>query len=182
MVNKAVFLDRDGVINFSEVRDGKPYAPRKVEDFIILDGVEEAIANIRALGYLVLVVTNQPDINNNLVEREEIDAMHRRLGHLPIEKIYVCPHTKDEGCSCRKPKPGMLLQAQAEFGIDLSKSFMIGDRQGDMQASEAAGCTSIFIDRKYRETKIVNYDFICYDLAECYELLLRAKNVGKSEN
>jgi len=182
MVNKAVFLDRDGVINQTEVRDGKPYAPRKIEDFIILPGVEDAIVNIKALGYLVVVVTNQPDINNNLVDSAAVEAMHNRLAHLPIDKIYVCPHTRDEGCFCRKPKPGMLFQARDELNIDLSKSYMVGDRQSDMQASIAAGCTSILMDYNYPETQLQIYDFICYNLIEFYELLLGFSNVRQPEN
>ena len=172
MVNKAVFLDRDGVINQAKVRGGKPYAPRKAEDFVILPGVEDAISRISALGYLVLVVTNQPDINNKQVELAEVNVMHDRLAHLPIKKIYICPHSQNEGCLCRKPNPGMLFQARDEFNIDLSRSFMVGDRQSDMQASKAAGCTSIFIDRNYDETKLVIYDVVCYDLLEFSELLV----------
>ena len=172
MVNKAVFLDRDGVINLAKVRGGKPYAPQKAEDFVILPGVEDAINRISALGYLILVVTNQPDINNKQVDPAELNFMHDRLAHLPIEKIYICPHSQNEGCFCRKPKPGMLFQARDEFNIDLSRSYMVGDRQSDMQASKAAGCTSIFIDRNYAETKLVIYDLICYDLVEFSELLV----------
>ena len=94
MVNKAVFLDRDGVINQAIVCGGKPYAPRKAEDFVILPGVEDAISKISALGYLVLVVTNQPDINNKQVDLAEVNVMHNRLAHLPIKKIYICPHSQ----------------------------------------------------------------------------------------
>ncbi|MDB4852912.1 HAD family hydrolase [Alphaproteobacteria bacterium] len=182
MVNKAVFLDRDGVINQAAIWGDKPYAPRRIEDFKILAGAEDAIVKIKALGYLVLVVTNQPDINNKLVNPVEVNAMHDRLAHLPIEKIYVCPHSQNEGCLCRKPNPGMLFQARDEFNIDLSRSFMVGDRQGDMQASKSAGCTSVFIDNNYGETKIVNYDFICYDLLDFSELLAGFCNVKKFEN
>ena len=172
MVNKAVFLDRDGVINQATVWGGKPYAPRKAEDFVILPGAEDAIMRIRAFGYLVLVVTNQPDINNKQVDPAEVNAMHNQLAHLPIEKIYVCPHSQDEDCLCRKPKPGMLFQALDEFNIDLSKSYMVGDRYSDMQASKSAGCKSVFIDRKYGETQLANSDFICYDLQEFSKLLV----------
>ena len=118
-----------------------------------------------------MVVTNQPDINNKQVDPSEIDAMHLQLAHLPIEKIYICPHSQDEGCFCRKPNPGMLFQARDEFNIDLSKSYMVGDRQTDMQASKSAGCTGVFIDHKYSETKMEKFDFVCYDLKEFSQLL-----------
>lgn len=182
MVAKAVILDRDGVINHAVVIEGKPFAPRKVSDFIILPGVEDAIVNISGLGYLIVVVTNQPDINNNLVGQAEVDAMHKELGHLPIERIYVCPHRRDEFCACRKPKPGMLFQARDELDLDLSKSFMVGDRQSDMEASNSAGCISVFIDYKYKETSEVIYDFICRDLGDFYKLLMSIENVEKSKN
>ncbi|MDB2324247.1 HAD-IIIA family hydrolase [Alphaproteobacteria bacterium] len=174
---RAVFLDRDGVINQAMVRDGKPYAPRKAENFIILPGVDDAIVRIRSLGFLVLVVTNQPDINNKQVDPAEISVMHDRLAHLPIEKIYVCPHSQREGCLCRKPNPGMLFKARDEFNIDLSRSYMVGDRQSDVEASNSAGCTSIFIDKNYTETDLVDHDVVCYSLPEFALLLERFINV-----
>lgn len=176
MVNRAVFLDRDGVINYSEVRDGKPYAPRVARDFILLPGVENAIVDIKSMGYQIIVVTNQPDINNKLVNPLEIEKMHRRIAHLPISKIYVCPHSQNEGCVCRKPRPGMLFKAREDFNIDLTKSFMLGDRQSDMEASKSAGCKSVFIDKNYKETKDVYYDMLCSDITDFSYMLRGLEN------
>ena len=176
MVNKAVFLDRDGVINHSEVRGGKPYAPRLAKDFILLPGVENAIIDIKSMGYQIIVVTNQPDINNKLVNPLEIEKMHRSISHLPISRIYVCPHSQNEGCVCRKPRPGMLFKAREDFNIALNKSFMLGDRQSDMEASNAAGCKSVFIDKKYKETKDVYYDILCADIQNFSDMLRGLKN------
>ena len=150
---KAVFLDRDGVINRSIVRDGKPYAPRSLAEFELLPGVEKACADLAAAGFLLLVVTNQPDIGNGLVSAAIVEQMHQKLLQLlPIKKIYMCPHRQDAGCACRKPKPGMLLAAKEEFGIDMAASFMAGDRHSDVCAGISAGCTPVFIDHEYVET------------------------------
>lgn len=144
-MNRAVFLDRDGVINFNEVRDGKPYAPRTLKEFAILPGVREAIEAFRAAGYLVIVATNQPDIPPQVFE-----AMHAELRKkLPVDDIKVCPHRDADQCDCRKPKPGMLLEAARERNIALEQSWMIGDRWRDVDAGKAAGCRTIFIDYNY---------------------------------
>jgi len=151
--NPAVFLDRDGVLNFSEVRNGKPYAPRFFSDFKIFPEVPAALQKLKSQGYLLIVVTNQPDIGNGLVDIDEIRAMHELLWReLPLTDIRVCPHTRSDECSCRKPKPGLLLQAASTHNIDMAKSIMFGDRYGDMQAGYAAGCRAcVFIDRDYTE-------------------------------
>ena len=149
---RAVFLDRDGVINRSEVRNGKSYAPRRVEDFRLLPGAVQAIRDLKSWGLLVIVVTNQPDIGNGLVDATVVEAMHERLREVsPIDDIWVCPHRQDAGCRCRKPEPGMLLEAARKWGIDLRKSFMVGDRPGDIVAGHRADCYTIFVDRRYRE-------------------------------
>ncbi len=149
---RAVFLDRDGVINRSEVRNGKPYAPRELAQFRLLPGVIEAVKALKQAGLLVVVVTNQPDIGNGLVDAKVVDAMHAKLRRLlPVDDIKMCPHRQDEGCECRKPRPGMLLEAAREWNIDLESSFMVGDRGGDIVAGQAAGCYTVFINRGYSE-------------------------------
>jgi D-glycero-D-manno-heptose 1,7-bisphosphate phosphatase len=150
MARPAIFLDRDGVLNRALVVAGKPYAPRALADFRLLPGVKAAVARLRASGFEVVVVTNQPDIGNGLVEAEVVAAMHDRLRVATgIQHIYCCPHRQDENCACRKPRPGMLLAAAQELGLDLASSWMVGDRQGDVVAGKAAGCRTVFIDRGY---------------------------------
>ena len=150
----AVFLDRDGVINRSEVRDGKPYAPRRMQDFRLLPGVVRAIHDLKKAGLLVIVVTNQPDIGNGIVEAALVDAMHDKLRQVSlIDDIMVCPHRQNAGCQCRKPSPGMLIEAAKKWKIDLKNSFMVGDRWGDIVAGERAGCYNILINRHYKEEK-----------------------------
>lgn len=151
-LSRAVFLDRDGVINRCEVRAGKPYAPRRLEDFRLLPRTRESIAALKHAGLLVIVVTNQPDIGNGLVEPATVRAMHDKLRRLlPVDDIYVCPHRQDAGCQCRKPRPGMLEQAAREWKIDLRRSYLVGDRQGDIVAGHTVGCYTIFINRGYAE-------------------------------
>lgn len=144
----AVFLDRDGTINENEIRDGRSYAPTRLEDFRWLPGAPEAIARFKEAGFLVIVVTNQPDLTTGKTSREVIEAMNGRLrDELGVDDIIVCPHTDDARCDCRKPKPGMLLAAAEKWGIDLSRSIMVGDRWRDVEAGKAAGCTAtVFID------------------------------------
>jgi D-glycero-D-manno-heptose 1,7-bisphosphate phosphatase len=149
-MRQAVFLDRDGTINVNEVRGGRPYAPTRLEDFRYLPGAPEAIARFKAEGYLVIVVTNQPDLSTGKNTPEVIEAMHARLrDELGVDDIMVCPHTDKAGCDCRKPKPGLLIQAAEKWGIDLARSVMVGDRWRDVDAGRAAGCTTVHIDCGY---------------------------------
>jgi D-glycero-D-manno-heptose 1,7-bisphosphate phosphatase len=150
----AVFLDRDGVVNRAEVRDGKPYAPRRVQDFRLLPGAAGAVRLLRDAGFLVVVITNQPDIANGYVAAPVVEAMHQALRRrLPIDAIEMCPHGDADGCRCRKPQPGLLVDAADRLGIDLKTSFMVGDRAKDVLAGRAVGCYTVFIDRGYREPK-----------------------------
>jgi len=151
---RAVFLDRDGVLNASIVRGGKPYAPYSLAEFELLPGVPEALARLRAAGFLNVVVTNQPDVATGKARREDVDAIHAHLlKNLPIDAVKACFHTDNEGCECRKPKPGMVLEAARELGIDLAASFLVGDRWRDVAAAQAAGCKALFIDYQYDEKR-----------------------------
>jgi D-glycero-D-manno-heptose 1,7-bisphosphate phosphatase len=153
-VKKAVFLDRDGVINRSVVRDGKPFPPGSLAEVDILPGVEGALALLRRAGYLNIVVTNQPDVRSGKQRLDVVEAMHRRLlGALALDEIRACYHIDEDGCNCRKPKPGLLLAAAREHDIDLAGSFMVGDRWRDVLAGQTAGCRVFFIDLGYQEQR-----------------------------
>lgn len=159
MRRAAVFLDRDGVINRSLVRDGKPYAPRRLTDFRLLPGVARAVAGLRAAGFMIVVVTNQPDIGNGLVDAATVDAMHARLrAKISVDSLMVCPHRQDAGCACRKPRAGMLRAAARRLKIDPRKSFMVGDRWHDILAGRRFGCYTICLDRGYRESSQIGAD------------------------
>jgi D-sedoheptulose 7-phosphate isomerase len=148
----AVFLDRDGVINRAFVRDGKPYSPPTPEDLDVLPGVPEALRDLRSHGYKLLVVTNQPDVGRGKQSRESLEAMHQDLrARLSLDDILVCTHTDADDCDCRKPLPGMLLEAAKKHNIDLAASYMVGDRWKDIDAGYNAGCKTILVDYGYSE-------------------------------
>jgi D-sedoheptulose 7-phosphate isomerase len=149
---RAVFLDRDGVINRAFVRDGKPFPPPTQQELEVLPGVPEALQELKSHGYELLVVTNQPDVGRGKQSRQTLDAMHQALrARLPLDDILVCCHTDKDECDCRKPMPGMLLEAARKHNIDLAASFMVGDRWRDIEAGYNAGCRTILIDYGYSE-------------------------------
>lgn len=151
-VNKAVFLDRDGVLNEAVIRDGKPFAPATLAELRLVPNAAEAIASLKNAGYLLIVVTNQPDVARGTQSREVVEAMDAAVGAaLPIDEFRVCFHDDRDQCACRKPKPGLVLDAAAVHGIDLGQSFLIGDRWRDIDCGYAAGVRTVWIDRGYQE-------------------------------
>ncbi len=173
---RAVFLDRDGVINRPVVREGKPYPPASVEEFELLPGVEEACARLKAAGYLLVVATNQPDVGRGTQRQEEVEAMHARMEEqLPLDRIEVSYDPgQGQPSEFRKPAPGMLLRAARELEIDLAKSWMVGDRWRDVDCGAAAGCRTVFIDYGYDEKLRVQPDFRAASLSEAVEVIVRA--------
>ena len=172
-MERAVFLDRDGVLNRSAVRDGHPFAPTSLEEFQLLPGVVEAVSQLRAAGFRLIVVTNQPEVATGKLPRAVLEQMHERLrAWLPLDDIKVCPHLEADACECRKPKPGMLLVAAREQGLDLGRSFMVGDRWRDVSAGRAAGCRTIFVDYGYAESLATPPDFVVTSLLEASRIIL----------
>jgi len=165
-MRRAVFLDRDGVLNAAVVRDGRPYPPASLSGMTLLPGVATACAELKRLGYLLIVVTNQPDIARGTADRLEVEAINGALQtRLGLDDVTVCPHDDTDGCDCRKPKPGLLVAASRRWGIDLTASFMVGDRWRDIAAGRAAGCRTIFVDYGYSERRPDKPDFIVLSLA-----------------
>ena len=176
---RAVFLDRDGVLNRAHVRDGKPYAPRRAEEFRLLPGTPTAVRRLRKAGFLVVVVTNQPDIGNGHVERRVVDEMHEALRRrVAIDAIEVCPHSQDAGCRCRKPRPGMLRSAANRLAIDLRRSFLVGDRAHDILAGRAVGCYTVFVDRGYREPRPPQADGVVRSLPAAVRRIMAVSRAG----
>ncbi|HKT17936.1 MAG TPA: HAD family hydrolase [Stellaceae bacterium] len=172
MKRRTIFLDRDGVLNANIVRDGKPYAPRKLEDFHLLPGVKLALDHIKNAGFLAIVATNQPDVAAGLMPRATVEAMHIQLRNLlPLDDIAVCWHRDADQCACRKPKPGLLLAAAAKWDIDLPKSYMIGDRWRDIDAGRAAGCTTVLIDHGLVQERNTSPDLTASSLDEAITLI-----------
>jgi D-glycero-D-manno-heptose 1,7-bisphosphate phosphatase len=175
-LRRAVFLDRDGVINRAIVRGGKPFSPILLDDFHILPDVANAIRRLKAGNYRLVVVTNQPDVATGAQQRSVVEAMHNRIrSELGIADIKVCYHVDEDNCDCRKPRPGMLLQAAEDWLLDLHNSFMVGDRWRDIAAGQAAGCKTVLIECNYEERAAENPDAIVSSLAEAADIILSNK-------
>ena len=174
-MRRAVFLDRDGVINRALTRDGKPYPPTMLEEFEILPGVVEACARLKQAGFLLVVATNQPDVGRGTLAQSTVEALHEHLRQrIPLDRIEVCYHPGQgaSDCDCRKPKPGMLLRAAKELDIDLAQSWMVGDRWRDIDAGHAAGCRTILIDYAYDEALRHAPDHRANTLSEAADIIL----------
>lgn len=172
---RAVFLDRDGVISRSLVRDGLPFAPTRLSDFEILPETPEACRRLKQAGFLLIVVTNQPEVGRGTVTKETVEAMHTKMcRELPIDRVGVCYHPGhgQSNCDCRKPKPGLLLKSAQELNIDLAQSWMVGDRWRDIDCGVAAGCRTVFIDRRYAESLKHLPDFRTSDLAAAAQVIM----------
>jgi D-glycero-D-manno-heptose 1,7-bisphosphate phosphatase len=172
---RAVFLDRDGVINRALERDGLPYPPASPGEFKIFPEVPEACRRLKQAGFLLIVATNQPDVGRGTLKQEVVEIIHAEMcRRLPLDRVEVCCHPGKglSDCDCRKPKPGMLLRAARELDIDLVQSWMVGDRWRDVDCGHAAGCRTIFIDRGYAEELKQQPDFRVKNLLEAAEIIL----------
>jgi D-glycero-D-manno-heptose 1,7-bisphosphate phosphatase len=175
-MRRAVFLDRDGVINRALEREAKPYPPRSLAEFEILPEVPAACAKLKQAGFLLVVVTNQPDVGRGTLAQSVVENIHTHMtAQLPIDRVEVCYHPGQgrSDCDCRKPKPGMLLRSAKELGIDLAQSWMVGDRWRDIDCGQAAGCRTVFIDCGYAEELRQKPDFSAGNLAEVADIILR---------
>lgn len=177
MVTRAVFADRDGVLCANVMRDGRPVAPTRLEDFRLLPGVEDSVRALKSAGYLVIVVTNQPDVGTGRTPRATVEAMHDIIrSMLDVDDIKACFHTNADGCTCRKPKPGMILEAAAERAIDLPASFVVGDRWSDVAAGREAGCATIFVDYGHEADRPIKADVVVGSFAEAARVVLSRGN------
>ena len=176
-MQRAVFLDRDGVINKSLIRDGLPYPPKGLDDFEILPGVPEACRKLKQAGFLLIVATNQPDVGRGTTPMALVEAMHAKMMRAvpALDRIEVCYHPGkgESDCDCRKPKPGMLLRSAKALDIDLKQSWMVGDRWRDIDCGHAAGCRTVFVDNGYAEELKQIPDFRAKNLAEAADIILR---------
>lgn len=171
-MRRAVFFDRDGVLNRAQVIDGKPYPPKDAISMIITDGANRILADLKVLGFLLICATNQPDFARGKRTLENINLMNEKvLRELPLDDLFCCMHDNGDRCDCRKPRPGMLFQAAKKWDIDLSNSFMVGDRDGDIAAGKAAGVKTIFIDWAYLEMRTQKPDFVCKTLREAADYI-----------
>lgn len=173
-MTRAVFLDRDGVLNKAFVRNGKPHSPDTIEEMIIFPDAAAALGRLRDHGFRLIVATNQPDVARGRLKREQVDAMNAYLrSKLPLDAVEVCLHDDADNCDCRKPNPGLLRRAARRDGIELSQSFMIGDRYRDIEAGYNANCRTILIGDGYGEQFKASPDAKFTTLTEAADWILK---------
>jgi D-glycero-D-manno-heptose 1,7-bisphosphate phosphatase len=178
VARRAVFLDRDGVINRVAVRNGMPHPPSQLEEFKLYDDVPNGCARLKAANFLLVVITNQPDVGRGTQSREAVEAMNLKMqSALPLlDRIEICYHAGErygQPCGCRKPRPGLILRAAAELNIDRKTSYVIGDRWRDVDCAHAAGCRAILIQRGYKETLRDAPDFTVANFNNAVNAVLR---------
>jgi D-glycero-D-manno-heptose 1,7-bisphosphate phosphatase len=173
-MRRAVFLDRDGVLNRTTVRDGVPYPPASAAELELLAGVPEALARLAQYNLLLIVVTNQPDVARSTQTRANVEAINELLvAQLPLQAVYTCYHDNADGCDCRKPRPGLLFQAADAYAIDLRRSFMVGDRWSDIVAGQAAGCRAFLLEQPYSQRQRCAPDFMVANLLEAAHQIIQ---------
>ena len=183
MKQRAVFLDRDGVLNRAVIKEGKPYPPASIEEMEIIAGVSEALSALKQAGYLCIVATNQPDVARGLTSELQVRQMNDWLkSQLALDAVFTCFHDTKDQCDCRKPKPGLLIEAAHTYGIDLKRSFMVGDRWRDVEAGNQAGCKTFFIDYGYSEKQPLSFHYRVASLLEASRIILAQKeNINDSD-
>ncbi len=175
MTKKAVFLDRDGVINRAFIDNGVPKPPSTLAEVEILPRVKEALFLLKKLGFLLIVITNQPDIARGVISQCSADNINKYLmDKLPLDEIIPCYHDDDDNCQCRKPKPGSILKSVNLYDIDVKKSFMIGDRWRDIEAGLQSGCKTIFINYGYKEKQPIEFTF---EATSLYDASIKIKQL-----
>jgi D-glycero-D-manno-heptose 1,7-bisphosphate phosphatase len=170
---RAVFFDRDGVINAAVLRDRKPHPPASADELEIDADAAAVVAGLRRRDFDVIVFTNQPDVARGTTPRAAVESIHTTIAErTAIDAFYVCYHDDADRCACRKPLPGMLLSASAERGIDLQRSYVVGDRWRDIEAGKRAGCRTVWIDRGYDEPPADAPARRVTNLLEAYEWII----------
>ena len=169
----AVFLDRDGVLNEPAIREGRPFPPGRLEEVRVLPGVRQACHDLTGAGLKLVCVSNQPDIARGTQDPEVVSAINAHLLEvLGLDDIVTCPHDDADECRCRKPLPGMLLDAADRLNLDLSRSVTVGDRWRDIDAGRAAGTLTVYVDRGYREPAPEGPDLTVRELKEAVEWII----------
>jgi D-glycero-D-manno-heptose 1,7-bisphosphate phosphatase len=172
----AVFLDRDGVINEVVFRDGKPASPRTMAEFCFVEGIAEPLSRLHAAGMDLFIVSNQPDVARGHLDPRVLEEMTEKImKETQVKQVFVCTHDDADSCDCRKPKPGMLLQIAEKNGIDLSRSFMVGDSWKDIEAGSGAGVKTVLIRRDYNSKVLA--DYTVETLSEAADFILNERRL-----
>lgn len=169
---RAFFFDRDGVLNQAVLREGRPYPPKDVSQLKLVDDAVETLQALKNLGFLLFMVTNQPDVARGTMSEDEVHSINNFLKErFLLDDVRVCIHDDSDLCSCRKPKPGMILDLSKKYDVDLESSFMVGDRWKDIVAGEKSGCKTIFVDYGYSEKQPSSFDFRILKLVEILSII-----------
>jgi D-glycero-D-manno-heptose 1,7-bisphosphate phosphatase len=175
----AVFLDRDGVLNAAVIIEGRPHPPRSLAEVVLLPGVEQACSRLRAEGFRLVCVTNQPDIARGTVTAAEVDVINEHISaRLALDAVAVCPHDDRNLCECRKPKPGLIVDAAAALGLDIERSVVVGDRWRDVEAARRVGCAAVFIDHDYHEPRPEGADAVAGSLFDAVPSIISLARRG----
>jgi D-glycero-D-manno-heptose 1,7-bisphosphate phosphatase len=173
MPQRVVFLDRDGVLNKAFPEGDTTRPPMNVDELELLPGVPEALGRLRESGYVLVVVTNQPDVARGKQSRAAVEAINARMSaELPLLDVFACYHDNADRCHCRKPKPGLLLAAAAKWNLDTATAFLIGDRWSDIVAAHAAGCRGVLIDTPFSNAEKCSPDFRAKDITTAVDWIL----------
>lgn len=174
-MRKAIFLDRDGVLNSAIVKNGKPYPPASLSELVIPSDVPEALSSLKSAGFMLIGATNQPDVARGKTPRTLVEAINAEIMKLcPLDEIRVCYHDDADNCLCRKPFPGLILEAANDYSIDLQQSYMIGDRWKDIEAGQRAGCKTIWLNQNYAEkSPAIPPDFIATNLYDAAKFIIK---------
>ncbi len=149
---KAIFLDRDGVINQPVIINGKPYPPKNINELLLIDNIGRYLDELKNKGFLLIMITNQPDVARGKIRRADVENINNYLKkYLGIDDVFCCYHDDNDECDCRKPKPGMIVDAQKKWKINLKNSFLIGDRWKDVESGKSVGLRTFLIDYNYDE-------------------------------
>jgi D-glycero-D-manno-heptose 1,7-bisphosphate phosphatase len=172
MKNKCVFWDRDGVINYPVIINNVSHPPDCVEHLRLVFGIRQLMDKICKMGFLNIVFTNQPDWKRKLQTKEDIEKINNAIiEYLPLDDLFTCFHDNYDNCECRKPKPGMLLEAQKKYSIDFSHSWVVGDMPTDIEAGKAVGCKTILVDNGFKFSKPCSPDYIVKSIEEIEDII-----------
>jgi len=170
-MKKAVFIERDGVLNQAFVNGRQQVGPASLAEFRLQEGVLPLLARLKEAGFLLLVTTNQPGIARGDLSRRELDRMHDQLRRLiPVDDIFICPHDDPDRCPCRKPRPGLFQEARCKWQLNMNASFVVSDKWQDVEAARSAGCTSILIRSAWNGA--AHPDLILQDFGSVVEKIL----------
>ena len=178
-MKQGIFIERDGILNQVRVDRQHQVSPLTLEEFQVNQGMAPLLSKLKAGGLVLIATTNQPGLSRGYQSRRELDRMHDLLRRtLPLDDILVCPHDETDRCPCRKPKPGLLVEAAFKWHLDLDRSFVVSDKWQDAEAARAAGCISLLLQSAW--VGDVHHDFVLPDVEAIVDKILRLRTVGRA--